>query len=325
MGQELVGQNMTGATSCSVAPVRHQYCGHISDLFGALHISVFSDGTFTPILQSIKMNALDLLVDFAALVSTSDASKRPQDGNNVQAISEAGRRSATASSSTLVAAPISTHYHGYDAPPGDKSRDHFPMTISSPQRTSSAAASQHVESYNLQQDPLLSAFPDPRNRQYPQNFGLHLQQNPELEVPYHYASGEPHQRWQCQYFPACTSYYDIGCAIPPERAWEVSQQAHPSINTPQPDMQFVLRPEHASWGDFQCMCRCQVMRGLSTSLRMGVDKPRASANQDKDAVSQMSIVGFASFGYTPTQELCLKYGSVYEDAPNVGSSIPLSD
>jgi hypothetical protein len=190
------------------------------------------------------MNALDLLVDFAALVSIPDASKtqmvsKKEDGspNSV--------RSATLSASTLVGSPFM--HNSVTELPIDRAQCYFPMA----QLSSQQAAGQLPASRPLPSEFYNSYIPVQQIRQPPQSFDQHLQQNPGLGLPYEVACGT-HAPCDCEYFPSWTPGYE---AVP--QPWNAYQ---PFYGTRQPDMRFGLLPGGASTGGFECrdeLCGCQ--------------------------------------------------------------------
>ena len=194
------------------------------------------------------MNALDFLVDFAALVSIPDASKT-QVTFKKENDSPNSDRSATLSASTLVADPFM--HNPVNEVPIDRAQYYFPVTPSSSQRVSSIAAGHHPASRPLGNDFYGSYFPSQQVSRPPQSFDQHLQQNPGLGLPYEVACGAPHTTCDCEYFPLWNSGYE---AI--SKPWNAYQPFH---ETQHPDMRFGLVPGEVSTGGFECsdgMCTC---------------------------------------------------------------------
>jgi hypothetical protein len=195
------------------------------------------------------MNALDFLVDFAALVSIPDASKHLHDDRSES------KRGATVSPS---GPPNKRRKLTTGAPSTNMIRNHFPVTPSSSQQTCFTVAEHNppprLQDYNAYE----SYVPHQQDRQPAQTFEQHLQQNPGIGLPYDATCGVAYQPCECEYYPPWTSCYETSCAVP--QPWNTLQTPQNPYELRHPEMRFGLLPGGPSTGDFQCrddMCGCR--------------------------------------------------------------------
>jgi hypothetical protein len=195
------------------------------------------------------MNALDFLVDFAALVSIPDASRTPAVSKK-EDYTPSYERSTTLSASTLVADPFLSQHYDNEALLKDRVQNYFPMAPSLSQQsfppTTTRPPMPRIYSY----DPLEVWMTTTRGYQPLQTFDQHLQQNPSLGLPYEIPCGPADQPCPCEYYPPWTSCYEDPSLY----------NRQPSYETRHSDKWPGLLPEEASMHHGQCrdeLCECR--------------------------------------------------------------------
>ncbi|KAF1944342.1 hypothetical protein EJ02DRAFT_99041 [Clathrospora elynae] len=236
------------------------------------------------------MNALDYLVDFAALVSTSDTPNPPKDGNTKNPISDSGS-SATASKSTLFADPSIKQSLTYEAHPKDWARYYIPMTSLSSRQQFSTTAVLHPDSDMIQRDAFNIHFPDPRDHNREQTFDQHLQQYPGLGLPFEPTCSAPDQQCRCKYLPPWTPGYTYGCTTP---VAETPYSHQPPFFFGQAQQPHGMPPNAGLAYEFPCgdsMCRCRSI--VRYEAREGWDpNERVYDRRTADGYDEWTLAGF---------------------------------
>ncbi|CAG5161124.1 uncharacterized protein ALTATR162_LOCUS5967 [Alternaria atra] len=201
------------------------------------------------------MNALDFLVDFTALMSTSKASRPGNDGNDIDQDVGVARRKAASASEKCV-----TSSEGFSPINGKRSVNTIQLQSSMAPSLSQQTFPAHVVNYptsNTQYyGPYEGSFAVPADPQMSQSFGQFLHQRPGLGLPYATNDDMSYLACDCERLAHWDPSYEMNYLLPAEPVWwiHVQPQSHsPNHNMRFLETQFVLPVEEMSTQPSQCM------------------------------------------------------------------------
>ena len=205
------------------------------------------------------MNALDLLVDFAALVSIPDTSTHHQDGRNS---SSNPIREITQAPSFHAGFSDAEHFQFVEEAPRNNVACTFIVDPPSPLQTFSAPASHWHKfiggCYDMHHGP---PFYTQQEHEMQWMSSDDMQQDSRLTLPYQVASGEPQPRTQYEISPPWDVRYGASYTMPSEAEIRYGPQARQMFrSTPHSDTRFIFTSGEELSSERQCndsICQCR--------------------------------------------------------------------
>lgn len=205
------------------------------------------------------MNALDLLVDFAALVSTSDMSTHLQEGRKN---SSSPIRKAIQVPSFHAGPSDAEQFRFVEEAPRHNSAYTFTVDPPSPLQTF-CAPTDHWHNFTAGRHDIYNMLPcyTQREDDAQQISDGYMQQDSRLSLPYQVASGEPQARAQYEISSPWGMRYGNSYAIPSEaEMWYGPRARQTYHSTHGPETQFVSTSGEVLSSEPQCndsICQCR--------------------------------------------------------------------